>query len=148
LVTACINQHPELFGCGIAQVPVTDMLRFHKFTIGYAWCSDYGCSDKETDFKYLIKYSPLHTVKKGKEYPPILVTTADHDDRVIPSHSFKYISEIQHQLGTEEYQHNPLIIRIDVKAGHGAVKPLDKTIEELSDTYAFVARSLGAQWCD
>lgn len=148
LVAACVNQHPELFGVGISQVGVLDMLRFHKFTIGIQWCSDYGCSDNEEDFRYLIKYSPLHTIKKGKQYPAVMLTTADHDDRVVPAHSFKYISELQYQLGKEEYQKNPLIIRIDVKAGHGYGKPTEKRLQEISEIYAFIAKYTGAVWHD
>jgi len=148
LVTACVNQRPELFAVGIAQVPVADMLRFHKFTIGYAWCSDYGCADKEEDFKYLIKYSPVHNVNKGKEYPALLLLTSDHDDRVVPLHSYKYISEVQHQLGNEPYQKNPLVVRIEVKAGHGHGKPLEKNLEEYADIYAFVAKYTGAKWIE
>jgi len=146
LVAACTTQSPELFGAGVAQVPVIDMLRFHKFTIGYAWCSDYGCADKPEQFQYLIKYSPLHNVKKGAPYPAIMITTGDHDDRVVPLHSFKFAAELQHQLGTESYQINPLIVRIDRKAGHGAGKPMDKVIEEAADTYAFLGHFLGASY--
>jgi prolyl oligopeptidase len=146
LVCACVNQRPDLFGCGVSQVGVLDMLRFHKFTIGHAWVSDYGCADNAEDFEYIYKYSPLHTVKKGKEFPALLLTTGDHDDRVVPAHSFKYIAEVQHQLGKEEYQKNPLVVRIEVKAGHGHGKPMDKIIAESADTYAFIAKYTGAQW--
>jgi len=146
LVGACMNQRPELFSCVIPQVGVMDMLKFHKFTIGYAWMSDYGNPENSEDFKFISKYSPLHNVQKGKEYPALMLTTADHDDRVVPAHSFKFISEVQYQLGQMEYQHNPLIIRIDVKAGHGAGKPLLQTLKEASDIYAFVAKYTKAVW--
>ena len=144
LVAACLNQNPELFGAAVCQVPVTDMLRFHKFTIGYAWTSDYGCADKEKDFQFLIKYSPVHTVPENKRFPALMVTTADHDDRVVPLHSFKYIAEVQHKLGSKTDQ--PLCIRIDVKAGHGHGKPLEKQLEEAADTWGFLAKYLSAQW--
>jgi prolyl oligopeptidase len=147
LVAACANQRPELFGVAVPQVGVLDMLKFHKFTIGYAWTSDYGCADNAEDFKYLIKYSPLHNVPK-KKYPALLVTTADHDDRVSPLHSFKYISAVQHQLGKESFQTAPLLIRIETKAGHGAGKPTTKIIQEYADMYAFIFENLKLQWFD
>jgi prolyl oligopeptidase len=146
LVCACINQQPQLFGAAVAAVGVLDMLRFHKFTIGYAWCSDYGSADNKDEFEYLIKYSPYHTIEKGKPFPATLLTTADHDDRVVPLHSFKYISELQYKLGSEPYQTSPLLIRIECKAGHGAGKPLAKTIEEQSDVIGFIAKATGAVW--
>jgi len=148
LVGACINQRPELYGCGVASVGVMDMLRYHKFTIGHFWVSDYGSSDNEEDFKYIIKYSPVHNVKQGKQYPALLLTTADHDDRVSPLHSYKFIAQLQTQLGHESYQKNPLIIRIEKKAGHGAGKPTAKVIAENADGYAFVAQHLGLKWHD
>jgi prolyl oligopeptidase len=148
LVAACIVQDPDYYKCAVAQVPVIDMLRFHKFTIGYAWCSDYGCADNLKDFKYLIKYSPLHNIKKGKEHPALLILTADHDDRVVPLHSFKFISELQYQLGNEEYQNNPLLIKIDIKTGHGHGKPLNKQIQETADYYGFISYHLNAIWED
>jgi len=123
-----------------------DMLRFHKFTIGYAWCSDYGSSDIKDQFEHLIKYSPVHNVATGKTYPPLLLTTGDHDDRVSPLHSYKYIAAVQKEVGNLKGQAAPLIIRIETKAGHGAGKPLDKTIAELADVWGFIARSIGAQW--
>jgi len=146
LVGACINQRPDLFGCAVASVGVMDMLHFHKFTIGHAWCSDYGCADIKEEFDALYAYSPLHNVRKGKPYPATLLTTADHDDRVVPLHSFKLISELQYQLGNETQQKQPLLIRIETKAGHGAGKPLSKTIEELADVFAFVGKTLGLTW--
>ena len=101
------------------------MLRFHKFTIGSYWVSDYGCSEKKEDFDYQMKYSPLHTINKEKHYPYVLLCTADHDDRVVPSHSYKYIAELQHQNGDQE---KPFLIRIETKAGHGAGKPTSKIV--------------------
>merc|ERR1712110_25002 len=134
LVAACMNQRPELFGAVICSVGVLDMLRFHKFTIGHFWVSDYGCADNEEDFKYLIAYSPYHTIRAdGREFPATLLCTADHDDRVVPAHSFKYIAALQHALGDQEYQTNPLLIRIESNAGHGAGKPTSKIIEEQAD---------------
>lgn len=99
-VTACINQRPDLYQAAIADVAVCDMLRFHKFTIGSYWVSDYGCSEKKDEFEWQIKYSPLHTIKENTDYPHVLMATADHDDRVVPSHSYKYISELQHRNPT------------------------------------------------
>jgi len=122
------------------------MLRYHKFTIGYAWKSDYGCSEIPEQFNYLIKYSPLHNIKKGKPYPAILLTTADHDDRVVPLHSYKFISQLQYMLGTEDYQIKPLMIRIETKSGHGAGVPTTKLIAEAADRYAFMGDNIGATW--
>lgn len=133
LVGAVINQRPELYKVAFPAVGVMDMLRFHKFTVGWGWAVEYGSSDNKEQFDYLLKYSPLHNIKK-QAYPATLVTTADHDDRVVPAHSFKYIATLQeNQQGT-----NPVLIRIDVKAGHGAGKPLSKTIDEITDIYSFM----------
>ena len=138
LVGACLTQRPDLFGATLPQVGVMDMLRFHKFTIGWAWTSDYGSSDDPDIFKALYAYSPLHNLKPGTKYPATLVTTADHDDRVVPGHSFKFAATLQaDQAGVA-----PVLIRIETKAGHGAGKPISKQIEEISDSWAFLARNL------
>ncbi len=139
LVGACLLQRPELFGAALPAVGVMDMLRFHKFTIGWAWVSDYGSSDNASEFRSLFAYSPLHNIKPGTRYPATLVTTADHDDRVVPSHSFKFAATLQAaQAGPA-----PILIRIDVKAGHGAGKPTSKRIDEAADRFAFLVRELG-----
>ncbi|RKP11067.1 prolyl endopeptidase-like protein [Thamnocephalis sphaerospora] len=143
LVGACVNQAPELFGCGLAAVGVMDMLRFHKFTIGHAWKSDYGDPDVKKDFEYIRAYSPLHNVRADVTYPSVLLTTSDHDDRVVPLHSYKLIAELQHTLPDNK---NPLMIRVETKAGHGAGKPTAKQIEEWVDKFAFIATSLGISW--
>jgi prolyl oligopeptidase len=139
LVGAVLNQRPELFGAAVPAVGVMDMLRFHKFTIGWAWVSDYGSSDDPEQFKALRAYSPLHNIAAGKTYPPVLVMTADHDDRVVPAHSFKYAAALQ-AADTGPAQK---IIRIETNAGHGAGKPSSKIIEERSDMLAFMAYHLG-----
>lgn len=139
LVGACITQRPDLFKVAIPQVGVMDMLRYHKFTIGYGWVVEYGSSDSAADFSYLYKYSPLHNIKLGTAYPATLVTTADHDDRVVPAHSFKFAATLQAaQAGT-----NPVLIRIDTNAGHGAGKPTGKIIDEATDIWSFVMQGLG-----
>ncbi|MFY9150988.1 MAG: prolyl oligopeptidase family serine peptidase, partial [Prolixibacteraceae bacterium] len=141
LVGAVTNQRPELFKVALPAVGVMDMLRFQKFTIGWAWASDYGTSDDNAEmFDYLYHYSPYHTIKKNTSYPAILVTTADHDDRVVPAHSFKYIARMQEYNPENKL---PLLIRIDSKAGHGAGKPTAKVIEEYTDLWAFVFYHLG-----
>lgn len=140
LVGAVMAQRPELFGAAIPQVGVMDMLRYHKFTIGWNWASDYGTSEESEEmFKYLYAYSPLHALKDGVAYPPTLVTTADHDDRVVPAHSFKFAARLQEASdGT-----HPTLIRIDSKAGHGAGKPISKQLEEQADIYGFIMYNLG-----
>lgn len=140
LVGACMTQRPELFGAALPGVGVLDMLRYHKFTIGWAWESDYGIAEKSPEaFRYLSAYSPLHNVKPGTCYPPTLVTTADHDDRVVPAHSYKFTTALQAAQACS----NPILIRIDVRAGHGAGKPTAKKIEETADEWAFLWRALG-----
>jgi prolyl oligopeptidase len=138
LVGAAMTQRPDLFAAAIPQVGVMDMLRFHKFTIGWAWTSDYGSSDNADEFKALVKYSPLHNLKKGTCYPATMITTADHDDRVVPAHSFKFAATAQADQGGSA----PVIIRIDTKAGHGAGKPTTKQIEEVADRWGFLSRAL------
>ncbi|MBF2088322.1 MAG: S9 family peptidase [Synechococcales cyanobacterium K44_A2020_017] len=138
LVGACMTQRPELFGAALPAVGVMDMLRFHLFTIGWAWCSEYGSSEHADDFPTLYAYSPLHNLKPGTAYPATLITTADHDDRVVPAHSFKFAAALQAAQGGEA----PVLIRIETKAGHGAGKPTAKVIEEIADRYAFLVRTL------
>lgn len=138
LVGAVLTQRPDLFGAALPGVGVMDMLRFQKFTIGWAWVSDYGSSDNAEDFKAQYAYSPLHNVKPATVYPPTLITTADHDDRVWPGHSFKFAATLQAaQAGPA-----PILIRIETKAGHGAGKPTSKIIEELADQWGFLVRVL------
>ncbi len=139
LVGAVMTQRPDLFKVAIPQVGVMDMLRYHKFTIGWAWATEYGRSDKEEDFKNLYKYSPLHNLKKGVSYPATLVTTADHDDRVVPAHSFKFAATLQ----ADNAGPNPTLIRIESKAGHGAGKPISKLIDEQTDIWSFIMWNLG-----
>lgn len=142
LVGACMTQRPELFRVALPAVGVLDMLRYHKFTVGWGWAVEYGSSDKKTDFDYLIKYSPLHNIKSGVNYPATLITTADHDDRVVPAHSFKFAATLQ-----EKYKgKNPMLIRIETKAGHGAGKPTTKMIEESADLWSFVFQNLGVTY--
>ncbi len=139
LVGACELQRPDLFGAAIAQVGVMDMLRFDKFTIGWAWKADYGSpSENEAEFHAIYKYSPLHNIKPGTAYPPTLITTADHDDRVFPAHSFKYAATLQAASAGP----NPILIRIETRAGHGGGMPLSKRVELTTDEYAFLARTL------
>ncbi len=142
LIGAVMTQRPDLFKVAIPQVGVMDMLRYHNFTIGWAWATEYGRSDKEADFKNLIKYSPLHNLKKGVNYPATLITTADHDDRVVPAHSFKYAATLQEMNAGN----NPVLIRIETKAGHGAGKPTSKQIDEASDIWSFVMYNLGMEF--
>jgi prolyl oligopeptidase len=143
LVAACCNQRPDLFSAGVAQVGVMDMLKFQRYTIGNAWCSDFGNADKnEEDYKKLIKISPIHNVRvptgQNVQYPSMLLTTGDHDDRVVPLHTLKLLAELQYTIGRESTQTNPLLGRISVNEGHGAGKPTKKIIEEQADIYGFV----------
>jgi prolyl oligopeptidase len=137
LVGAVINQRPELFRAAVPQVGVMDMLRFHKFTIGWNWIADYGSSDDPEEFKALRAYSPLHNLREGVKYPATLITTADHDDRVVPAHSFKYAATLQEKASRE----NPVLIRIDTRSGHGASNTT-KAIEQLADIYSFLMYNL------
>ena len=139
LVGASITQHPELFGAAIAEVGVMDMLRFHQFTIGWGWTSDYGSPDDPDDFRTLFAYSPLHNCRPGCVYPPTLVTTGDHDDRVVPGHSFKFAAALQAAQAGEA----PILIRVDTDAGHGMGKPVSKLIDERTDVLAFLELALG-----
>lgn len=138
LVGACITQRPDLFGAALPAVGVLDMLRFHKFTIGWAWVSDYGSPDNEEEFRALYAYSPLHNIRKGEQYPAVMITTGDHDDRVVPAHSFKFAAALQEAQGGDD----PILIRIQTKAGHGAGKPTSMIIEEQADRWAFLVRAL------
>ncbi len=139
LVGACMTQRPDLFGAALPAVGVLDMLRFHKFTIGWAWVPEYGSSENPEEFKTLYAYSPLHNLKPGTAYPATLITTADHDDRVVPAHSFKFAAALQ----TAHDGDAPVLIRIETKAGHGAGKPTAKIIEEVADKWAFLVKTLG-----
>jgi len=139
LVGAVLNQRPELFGAALPAVGVMDMLRFHKFTIGRAWVSDYGSSENPDEFKALYAYSPIHNIRRDVKYPAVLVTTADHDDRVVPAHSFKYAATLQASQTGEA----PVLIRIETNAGHGAGKPTSKQIDEAADVYGFLMKNLG-----
>jgi prolyl oligopeptidase len=141
LVAACMTQKPELFKVAFPAVGVLDMLRFHKFTVGWGWVVEYGSSEKKEDFENLIKFSPLHNVK-ATSYPATMVTTADHDDRVVPAHSFKFIAAVQEKhIGS-----SPVLIRIETNAGHGAGKPISKAIDEIADIYAFMFHNMGLSW--
>nr|HMT09291.1 prolyl oligopeptidase family serine peptidase [Pyrinomonadaceae bacterium] len=138
LVGAVLNQNPGLFGAAIPQVGVMDMIRFDKFTIGSAWRSDYGDPTNAEDFKVMYAYSPYHNAKPGPKYPPVLVTTADHDDRVHPAHSFKYTAAMQYAQAGDA----PIMIRVQVRGGHGAGLPTALQIQQQADIYAFLVKSL------
>ncbi|RLO09365.1 hypothetical protein DYB28_000915, partial [Aphanomyces astaci] len=157
LVAACANQRPDLFRCAVGAVGVMDMLRFHKFTVGHGWTTDYGNPDKAEDFEFISKYSPLHNVPSFEAkstglandhggFPAYLLTTGDHDDRVVPLHSLKLIAEVQHKLGHHSSQTNPLLIRVETNAGHGAGKPTSKVLQEAADVYTYMGWALGAKF--
>ena len=142
LVGACEVQRPDLYAVCLPQVGVMDMLRYHKFTIGWGWAVEYGTSENEEQFSYIYEYSPLHNIREGVSYPATLVTTADHDDRVVPAHSFKFAATMQHCQGGDA----PVLIRIESKAGHGAGKPISKRIDEAADMYAFLFQNIGTPY--
>jgi prolyl oligopeptidase len=139
LVGAAMTQRPDLFAAALPAVGVMDMLRFHRFTIGWAWVSEYGSSDDPDQFRTLLRYSPLHTLEPGVEYPATLVTTADHDDRVVPAHSFKFAAQLQHVQAGDA----PVLIRIETSAGHGAGTPTSKLIAASADWLAFLLAAVG-----
>jgi prolyl oligopeptidase len=140
LVGAVINQRPDLFKVALPAVGVMDMLKYHKYTIGWAWVTDYGSSDDSVQFNYIYAYSPLHNIK-NQIYPATLITTSDHDDRVVPLHSYKYAATLQeHNIGD-----NPILLRVETDAGHGAGKPTTKLINEQTDVYSFLFYNLGIE---
>lgn len=142
LVGACMTQRPDLFAAALPAVGVLDMLRYHKFTVGWGWVPEYGSSEESEEmFDYLIEYSPLHNLEEGTSYPATLVTTGDHDDRVVPAHSFKYAATLQKAHEGD----NPVLIRIETDAGHGAGKPISKIIEEYADVYSFMMWNTGVR---
>jgi prolyl oligopeptidase len=141
LVGAAMTQRPDLFAVALPAVGVMDMLRYHKFTVGWGWSVEYGNSDNAEQFEYIYKYSPLHNLREGVCYPATLVTTADHDDRVVPAHSFKFASQLQAVQACD----TPVLIRIETDAGHGAGKPTSKRIDEAADTWAFVFQNTGTE---
>jgi prolyl oligopeptidase len=141
LVGAVTNQRPDLFAAALPAVGVMDMLRFHRFTAGRFWVDDYGSADNPEEFKALYAYSPYHNVRPGTDYPALLITTADTDDRVVPGHSFKYAAAMQ----AAQTAKAPVLIRIETRAGHGAGVPTDKLIEEYADRWAFLVHNLGVQ---
>ncbi|MDE6623000.1 MAG: prolyl oligopeptidase family serine peptidase [Alistipes sp.] len=142
LIGACEVQRPDLYAVCLPAVGVLDMLRYHKFTIGWGWAVEYGSSDDEEQFAYIYKYSPLHNLREGAKYPATLVTTGDHDDRVVPAHSFKFTAQMQHCQAGEA----PVLIRVETNAGHGAGKPTSKRIDEAADTYAFLFQNIGVPY--
>jgi prolyl oligopeptidase len=142
LVTACMLQRPDLFGAVLAQVPVTDMLRYHRWTVGRYWVPEYGNAEVDPEhFRFLMEYSPLHNIPEGVAHPALLVATADTDDRVVPAHAKKFVAALQAADGGR----NPILIRVETRAGHGAGKPTAKLIEEAADLYAFLFKALGVE---
>ena len=141
LVGACLTQRPDLWAAANAAVGVLDMLRYHLFTVGAAWAADYGVASDPEQFETLLAYSPLHNIRQGTCYPATLITTSDHDDRVVPAHSFKFAAALQTAQGCD----NPVLIRIQTKAGHGMGKPTTIVIEETADVWAFFAEALNVQ---
>jgi prolyl oligopeptidase len=141
LTAACALQRPDLWGAVVCQVPVIDMLRYQLFTVGRYWVSDYGNAENAEDFKYLYAYSPLHNVPDGFKSPPMLITSADTDDRVVPSHAKKFAATLQEKDAGE----NPILLRVETKAGHGAGKPTSKQIEEAADIYSFLFKTMGVK---
>src|SRR5215469_13804329 len=139
LIGACETQRPDLFGACLPQVGVMDMLRFNRFTVGWGWTSDYGSSENAEEFRALLAYSPLHNIRAGTKYPPTLILTGDHDDRVVPAHSFKFAATMQ----AAQTGNAPVLIRIETRAGHGAGKPTSKSIDEAADKWAFLVKALG-----
>lgn len=139
LTAACMLQRPELFGAVVCQVPVIDMLRYHRFTVGRYWVGEYGSAEDPAQFPFLYAYSPLHNVQAGVRYPPILLTTADTDDRVVPAHAYKFAATLQH---ADPEGQNTIYLRVDVDAGHGAGKPTAKVLDELADVYTFLLAQL------
>jgi prolyl oligopeptidase len=144
LAGATITQHPELFGAALAEVGVMDLLRFHRFTIGWGWSSDFGSPDVPDDFRTIYAYSPLHNIRPSTAYPPTIITTGDHDDRVVPGHSFKFAAALQAAQAGDA----AVIIRIDTDAGHGSGKPVHKLIDERTDVIAFLELALGVARSD
>jgi prolyl oligopeptidase len=142
LVGAVMTQRPELFKVALPAVGVLDMLRYHKFTAGAGWAYDYGTADDSPEMlSYLLKYSPVQNVREGISYPATLVTTGDHDDRVVPAHSFKFAAQLQEK----QAGNNPVLIRIETKAGHGAGTPVSKSIEQYADIYSFTLWNMGVK---
>jgi prolyl oligopeptidase len=142
LIGAVINQNPDLFRVAFPEVGVMDMLRYEKFTIGHAWSVEYGSIKEMKHFKNIIKYSPLHNIKKNIQYPSVFIYTADHDDRVVPAHSFKYAANLQ----SLKENKNPVLIRVGINAGHGAGKPTKKIIEEHAEKWAFLFNEMGLKY--